>query len=123
VYAATVADAVLNRPDLIAAKLAGDPDGVVAKAAAALDLASLVANAQPIGPAAGPAKAIPDKPTHVVIAATTVRDKPDDGAASQGDLTPGTQVAVMQSGGGWSLIARGGKRLGYVPGSSLAPLQ
>ncbi|HVZ14202.1 MAG TPA: WD40 repeat domain-containing protein, partial [Bauldia sp.] len=59
VFAVDAADAALGRPDLVAAKLAGDPEGIVAQAAADLDLVSLLENVAPIGGAAA-AMAIPN---------------------------------------------------------------
>ena len=42
---------------------------------------------------------------------------------SSRSLAMGTPVVVMKSAGGWDLIAREGKALGYVAHAGLAPLQ
>lgn len=54
VYAVDPADVALRRPDLVQAKLAGDPDGKVRDAVAALDLAALIRDATPIAPHPAP---------------------------------------------------------------------
>ena len=67
---------------------------------------------------------IPAKSTHVVIAPTTVRQTADDKAPAVVELAPGTQVRLVETAGGWVLITRDGKRLGYVEAAkALAPLQ
>jgi hypothetical protein len=38
-------------------------------------------------------------------------------------LTPGQQVVLIEGAGGWVLVARDGKRLGYVEEKALARLQ
>jgi hypothetical protein len=111
---------MLKRPDLVAAKLAGDPDGAVAAAAAKLDLAALIEGDEPIG---GVYRPIPTVATHVVIANAAVREDAADSAPSSADIVPGTRVAIVDTKGDWTLIARDGKRLGYVSTTALAPLQ
>lgn len=120
VYPIDSALSALHRPDLVAVALAGDPDGVVAKAAAELDLASLVANADPIG---GAYKPVPRNPTHVAIAEAVIHDTPAEDGANVGKLVPGTTVALVAEEGDWSQVARDGKLLGFVGSAALAPLQ
>jgi hypothetical protein len=38
-------------------------------------------------------------------------------------LSPGQQVVLIESAGGWVLVARDGKKLGYVEEKSLIRLQ
>lgn len=60
-------------------------------------------------------------PTHVVVASAKV-------SSSRGDeeglvLKPGTLVRVVQTRGQDVLVARNGQELGFVPASSIAPIQ
>lgn len=64
---------------------------------------------------------IPTKPTHVAIQTAEVVVSP--GGSVVDKLSPGMQIIVIEIAGGWANVARGGKRLGYVPSSVLAPLQ
>jgi hypothetical protein len=123
VFALGDAAGVLHRPDLVAAKLvnAGDPN--VKKAAAKLDLGASLGDAQPIATEAQAAATAPTKATHVVVSKTTLRAEPDDAAEAGVDLMPGTQVAVVEAKGAWSLVARDGRPIGYVASEALAPLQ
>jgi WD40 repeat protein len=66
---------------------------------------------------------IPTIPTHVVIASATVREAASSGAPSVLNLTPGTQVRLVETDGGWVLIARDGKKIGYVEANVLLGLQ
>ena len=66
---------------------------------------------------------IPAKPTHVVIAPTSVRQTADPISAVVNQLSPGSQVRIVETKNGWVLIARDGKRLGYVEASTLLTLQ
>jgi hypothetical protein len=70
-----------------------------------------------------PRPAFAAKPTHVVIAPTEARPSPSFSASVTLHLSAGTQVVLMQASGGWVLIARDGKRLGYVEEKMLARLQ
>jgi hypothetical protein len=81
--------------------------------------------AGPPGPAVRPeAKAaLPGRPTHVVTAPTRVRAEASGTAAVVVELAPGTQVSLVMTSGGWALVARDGKRLGYVEEGALARLQ
>jgi hypothetical protein len=71
----------------------------------------------------GPSTIIPRTPTHVVIAPSTVRQTASEAAAAVIQLTPGTQVRLIQITEGWVLIARDGKQLGYVDAKALATIQ
>ena len=66
---------------------------------------------------------IPKTPTHVLIRAEQVREKAESDAPGERTLSPGTQVRVVQQLEDWSVIAREGEKLGYVPVGALAPLQ
>jgi len=58
--------------------------------------------------------AIPAKPTHVVIAPVEVRQTADSAAPVVMQLSQGQQVVLIESANGWMLIAREGRKLGYV---------
>lgn len=64
---------------------------------------------------------IPTQPTHVVLSATKVTDRQGNPTAEL--LSPGTLLRVVTVADTHSEVARGGKLLGYVPSSSLAPMQ
>jgi uncharacterized protein YgiM (DUF1202 family) len=63
------------------------------------------------------------KPTHVVIATSNVFDTPSSSSAIIKQLPPGTQVTLIETASGWTVIARDGQTLGYVEAKQLAPLQ
>ena len=65
---------------------------------------------------------IPLTPTHVVITTADVHQSPDTAAMVVTQLTPGTQVRLVRSAGGWSLVARDGTTIGYVTVTALAPM-
>ncbi len=90
VYPLGKALALLQRPDVVAVKLAGD-EATVKAAAKTLDLNAALDGAEP----SDGAVALSAKPTHVVIAKVTLREKPNAAAAAGDDLTPGMQVAVV----------------------------
>jgi hypothetical protein len=69
------------------------------------------------------AASIPSKPTHVVIALTDIFAKTGGRGVSITKLKPGTQVVVMKTAEGWTLVAKDGKKLGFVKQSSLVRLQ
>jgi WD40 repeat protein/uncharacterized caspase-like protein len=85
----------------------------------------LVAN----GPAvSADTTAIPGKPTHIVVTSSPMEvfdSIPAGGTSGKAvqRLTMGTPVVVVKSANGWDLIASGGKALGYVAHSGLAPVQ
>ncbi|MEJ0012529.1 MAG: SH3 domain-containing protein [Bauldia sp.] len=112
------AAALLVRPDVVAAKIAGD-EATVKAAAKSLDLNAALDGAVASG---GPGDA-EAKPTHVVIARTSLREKPDATSAAGDELTPGMQVAVVEDDGAWTLVARDGQPIGYVASDTIAPLQ
>jgi hypothetical protein len=66
---------------------------------------------------------LPSKPTHVVITPTDVRQTANDSAPVVLQLPPGSQVYLVDTAGGWVLVARDGKKLGYVERTALAKLQ
>jgi WD40 repeat protein len=73
---------------------------------------------------AKPEPEIPIKPTHVLIAPTAVHADAADVAPVVLQLQPGTQVRLVQTAaGGWALIARDGKKVGYVEDKALLTLQ
>lgn len=66
---------------------------------------------------------IPKEPTHVVVRAELVREKPSSDAPGSRQLTPGTQVRAVEFSGSWVVIARDGQKLGYLPADALARIQ
>ncbi len=79
------------------------------------------------GPAAGGSAAAgaaaPAKPTHVVIMPAAARPSPDPSGAAVVELPPGSQVVVLATEAGWAVVARDGKRIGFVEERALARLQ
>ena len=72
----------------------------------------------------GPGTTIaPAKPTHVVVTTARVREAPKGDASVVTELTAGTQVQLVETAEGWVLIARDGKKLGYLEVKELARLQ
>ena len=65
---------------------------------------------------------IPTPPTHVLIRAERVREQPADDAPGSQTLPIYTAVRVVKLVGGFSVIARDGVKLGYVPSDALADL-
>jgi WD40 repeat protein/uncharacterized caspase-like protein len=63
------------------------------------------------------------KPTYVVIAPTDVYQKPGGKGARIQQLPPGTQVTLVETSAGWSVIAKDGTNLGFVKQEALAKLQ
>ncbi|MGY2995051.1 caspase family protein [Mesorhizobium sp. URHB0026] len=89
------------------------------------EVAVLTIATPPPSAVAAPSEApIPDTPTHVVIAVAAVHELGDEASPIVTQLTPGTQVRLIESGsGGWAVVARQGQRLGYVKTSDLAKMQ
>jgi WD40 repeat protein/uncharacterized caspase-like protein len=85
----------------------------VAKPIAALDGGSVAAES---------AAMISSEPTHVVLVRTQVRESAGETGSAVAELTPGAKVALVETRGGWALVAREGKRLGYVEATALAGL-
>ena len=75
------------------------------------------------GAASAAVSAVPTKPTHVVIAPATVRSAPDARSTAAAQLPAGAQVAIVRREGGWTVVVRDGKELGYVEESALVALQ
>jgi WD40 repeat protein/uncharacterized caspase-like protein len=71
---------------------------------------------------AAPAE-IPTRPTHVVIAPADVKSEANPAASTLSQLAAGTQVYLMRSENGWTLVARDGQKLGYVKEGALVRLQ
>src|SRR5262249_41522547 len=70
------------------------------------------------------AAGIPKTPTHVLIRPELVRERPAADAPGERQLSPGTQVRVVEfTIDAWAIVAREGEKLGYVPAAALAPLQ
>jgi hypothetical protein len=61
--------------------------------------------------------------THVVIEKATVRQTADGLGELSTELPAGTQVRIVETAEGWALVARDGKRLGYIEAKKLATLQ
>jgi WD40 repeat protein/uncharacterized caspase-like protein len=70
-----------------------------------------------------PTMTTPAKPTHVVITAANVREAAKSDAIIVTQLTAGTQVHLVETNGAWVLVAREGRRLGYLAANELARLQ
>jgi hypothetical protein len=66
---------------------------------------------------------IPKASTHFLIRAERVRPRPAADAQGGRQLSPGFEVRVIESKGGWAAIARDGERLGYVPVEALLQRQ
>lgn len=62
-------------------------------------------------------------PTHVLMRAERVREKAADDASGAQTLPTFTAVRVVKIVGDYSIVARGGVKLGYVPSDALAKLQ
>jgi len=58
-----------------------------------------------------------------VILPAQVRQSANDSAPSVLNLAPGSQVYLVETASGFALIARDGKKLGYVPEKALARMQ
>ncbi|EGP09590.1 polysaccharide deacetylase [Bradyrhizobiaceae bacterium SG-6C] len=69
------------------------------------------------------AASIPTKATHVVIKPSEVKAAVGDTSETVSQLAPGTQVRLIETANGWTLVAREGRKLGYVREGSLIGLQ
>jgi hypothetical protein len=67
-------------------------------------------------------ESIPEKPTHVVIAPAEVFAEAGARGLAQ-TLDPGTLVSVIRTEQGWVLVARDGRKLGYVAVTAIAKMQ
>jgi WD40 repeat protein len=112
------AAAQLVRPEIVAAKIAGD-EATMKAAARKLDLNAALDGAALADGAAPDA----DKATHVVIARVALHEKADAASAEGDELTPGTQVAVIEADGEWTLVGRDGQPIGFVSSDAIAPLR
>ncbi|MEZ5840970.1 MAG: caspase family protein, partial [Hyphomicrobiales bacterium] len=70
-----------------------------------------------------PAATLPVEPTHVLIRAAVVRAGADADAPELIELSPGTQVRLIETSGAVAHIARDGRPLGFVPIDALVRLQ
>jgi uncharacterized caspase-like protein len=70
-----------------------------------------------------PGTNIPTKPTHVVVAPADVKADADQAASTLSQLAPGSQVYLLRTENGWTLVARDGQKLGYVRENTLLRLQ
>jgi hypothetical protein len=52
-----------------------------------------------------------------------VHEAPGEDTSAALQLVPGAQVVLIETANGWTLIARDGKKLGYVEDKALARLQ
>jgi WD40 repeat protein len=66
---------------------------------------------------------VPTMPTHVIIAPASVRQTANSDGPIVTTLTSGSQVRLINAEGGWVLIGREGKKLGYVEAKNLVVLQ
>ncbi len=78
---------------------------------------------QPVLVASSEGPEIPKEPTHVLIRAELIREKPSVDAPGARQIVAGTQVRAVEFTGPWVIIARDGQKLGYVPVDALARLQ
>jgi len=65
---------------------------------------------------------VPASPTHVVISAAAIRLNAEPYGSTIFELTAGAQIRVLEIVGDVALVARDGKKLGYVETKLLAPL-
>lgn len=78
-----------------------------------------------VSDAATKSEPVPTKPTHVVVSSSPVDvyvAAARGGAAVQ-QLAPGTTVTLIEGVNGWQLIAKDGKKIGYVEDTALLKLQ
>jgi hypothetical protein len=73
--------------------------------------------------AAGAGPAIPKEPTHVLVRAELLREKPSVDAPGSLALASGTLVRAVEFHGAGVIVARDGQKLGYVPVEALARVQ
>ena len=65
----------------------------------------------------------PTTATHTVTQTADLQVAPGVGAPVVRRLATSTPITVLRNVGGWVLVASGGKPLGYIPASELAPLR
>jgi uncharacterized protein YgiM (DUF1202 family) len=66
---------------------------------------------------------IPATPTHILMSPSNVRQFATEDAPIVVELKAGTTVRLLEASGGWALIAREGRKLGYVDSKSLLQMQ
>ena len=66
---------------------------------------------------------IPTKSTHVVIQPSDLFEQAEGDGIAIETLKPGTVVTLIESENGWTLVAKDGKKLGYVAAQELIPIQ
>jgi hypothetical protein len=76
-----------------------------------------------IGSLSGRAAVVPAKPTHVVISPADVYEQLGGKGTKVQQLPPGTQVTLIETSEGWSVVAKDGGRLGFVKQEVLVRLQ
>ncbi len=68
-------------------------------------------------------QAIPTKPTHMVIKPSDLFAKAGRVDPTKRTLKPGTMITLIRTEQGWALVARNGKKLGYVAKENLLAAQ
>jgi hypothetical protein len=66
---------------------------------------------------------IPGRPTHQLASASELLVMPALGARQVRKLGANTPVTLVNSEGGWTLVAKDGRPIGYVATRDIAPLQ
>ena len=61
-------------------------------------------------------------PSYVVIKGTSVFATPGGTSVATKTLAPGMVIALVKQDGEWSLIAKNGENLGYIPTADLVPM-
>ena len=84
---------------------------------------SVFALGRPVAVLSETEEAILRTPTHVVIAEADVLERSADADSVLETLGAGVLVRVVESAGGWSLVAADGVRLGWLPASKLLQIQ
>ena len=84
---------------------------------------SVFALGKPVSVLSAAEEVIPRTPTHVVTAQTDVLENSADADSVLETLGAGVRVRVVDSAGGWSLVASDGVKLGWLPTSKLLAFQ
>ena len=84
---------------------------------------SVFALGRPVAVLSEAEELIPRTPTHVVIAEADVLESSADADSVLETLAAGVLVRVVESAGGWSLVASDGVKLGWLPTSKLLAIQ
>ena len=72
---------------------------------------------------AGATAKIPTRPTHVVIKAADLFANAGGRGVAIRKLSPGLLVTVLETKGGWVLVAKDGSKRGFVERTKLAPVR